>query len=307
MEDRFYRTKKKLIKSGPLLEVYNFGNDVLLGPRYKKSKSEIEEELEDKFAKPKPTKEELLRASARRARRTIRRLIRANSFYWYKPNGMPYLPITITLTFRENMQDIKIANYEFTKFIRRLNYEANKVIIRDLKESNLKYITVFEQQKRGAIHFHCIFFNLPYIENIYDKMRDIWGQGMINVGGTKKGLSKVKNQDKLNKIIDYFIKYIQKGFEEKHFSHKKKYNTSKGLIKPITTNIEEVVNLITSRVDEKYLKYKKDGEQEYYDQDITETIGKPKNWLRWVNYFQYDLTNDLDLSSEIDDLLETYS
>ena len=307
MDDRFYRTKKKLVKSGSLLEVYNFGNDILLGPRYKKSKSEIEEELDSKYPKPKASSEELLNKSARRAKRTIRRLIKANSFYWYKPNGMSYLPITITLTFKENIQDIKQANYEFTKFIRRLNYEANKIIIKNLKESNLKYIAVFEKQKRGAIHYHCIFFNLPYIENIYDKMRDIWGQGMINVGGTKKGLNKIKDQDKLNKIIDYFIKYIQKSFFDNNYKSKKKYQTSKGLIKPKTTNTEELVNLIMNKVDEKYLKYKKDGEQEYYDQDIFETIGKPKNYLRWVNYFQYDLSSNSSLNDEIDEILEQYS
>jgi hypothetical protein len=41
----------------------------------------------------------------------------------------------LTLTFKENIQDIEYANNEFKKFIKRLNYNLYKT-----KKANLKYI-----------------------------------------------------------------------------------------------------------------------------------------------------------------------
>ncbi len=119
-----YPTKKKLVKSGCLVEVYQFGNDILLGRKRHKVRTPEEEAL--RHITP-PNHEEVLKSSTRRAKRMIKRLIYSNSFKWLKANDKPYLPITLTLTFEENIQDLKQANYEFTKFIRRLNYETNGI------------------------------------------------------------------------------------------------------------------------------------------------------------------------------------
>jgi hypothetical protein len=51
-----------------------------------------------------------------------------------------------TLTFRENLHNIKEANYEFLKFIKRVKY----------KFGDFKYLAVIEFQDRGAIHYHMI-------------------------------------------------------------------------------------------------------------------------------------------------------
>jgi len=291
----FYPTQYKLVKSGCLVEVYKFGKDIFLGQKIIKNKEET--------IKPKITldPEETLKSSARRAKRMIKRLIYANSFNWLKVNNSPYLPITITLTFAENIQDLKIANYEFTKFIRRLNYETNKIEKKDLKQSNLKYLAVFELQRRGAIHYHCIFFNMPYINKIYDRLADIWGQGMINVGGKKKGLSKIKDQTKLRKIIDYFIKYIQKSIFENSFPNKKKYITSKGLLKPREQYFKEVISLITNKIPGSSLIFNYDGEQKWKNGTA------PENYLKWMNYWQYDLSALPDISKAVDEILDDFS
>ena len=63
----------------------------------------------------------------------------------------------MTLAFKENIQDIDFSNNEFTNFIRRLNYKLYGV-----KKAMLKYIAVWEKQKRGAIHYHIIFFDFPF-------------------------------------------------------------------------------------------------------------------------------------------------
>ena len=59
----------------------------------------------------------------------------------------------VTLTFKDNIQDITITNREFKYFIQRLNY-----YLYHSKTQLLKYIATWEKQKRGAIHYHVIFF-----------------------------------------------------------------------------------------------------------------------------------------------------
>ncbi|WP_452176556.1 rolling circle replication-associated protein, partial [Kordiimonas lipolytica] len=66
------------------------------------------------------------------------------------------------------MKDVKESNYNFKKFIQRLNYKM------DLK---LKYSCVVEFQKRGAVHYHLLAYNLPFIEN--SKLAEIWGHGFV--------------------------------------------------------------------------------------------------------------------------------
>jgi hypothetical protein len=302
-----YLSNLKLVKSGTLLEVYQFGNDIHLERRIRHIKTEEEKEEAKKFPKPKASHEEILKSSARRSKRMIKRLIRANSFLWFKRNGKPYLPITLTLTFAENITDLKKANYEFTKFIRRLNYETNRIEGKDLKQSNLKYLAVYELQNRGAIHYHMIFFNLPYIKNIYNKMRDIWGQGRIMVGGKEKQFKKIRTQTHLLKIINYFIKYIQKSIFENDNPRQKKYITSKSLLKSQESSISEVVSFVEAKLPIHSLMYSWDGESEYNNSDINDSVGKPKNFIRWFNYRQYDLSKLPELDKDITELLTTHS
>lgn len=296
----FYTTNIKLIKSGSLLEIYVFGRDIFLGGR-PTGKNKIEEGAND------PTKTELKsidpeasrKASGRRAKKKIKRLIHSNAFHWFKENGKAYKPVTITLTFAENIIDLKSANYELTKFILRLNYEANKIDGRDPKTSQLKYLAVYETQKRGAIHFHIIFFNLPYIENIYNKIRNVWGLGRVDVGGKKKSLIKINDRTKLKKIIDYFIKYIQKSVFDTEFKYAKRYQASKGLIKPVEQYSGEVIHLVTNCLYDNLLDYE-------YDSTAGENA-QPIPYINSLKYSQYDLSKNQKLDKKIDKLLTDYS
>lgn len=302
-QDSKYLSNRKLVKSGSLLEIYQFGRDIHLERRIRHIKTEEEKALHGD--KPKASAEEILKSSSRRARRMIKRLIMANCFLWVNDKGRPYLPITLTLTFAKNITDLKKANYEFTKFIRRLNYETNATIGKDLKQSNLKYLAVFELQKRKAIHYHMIFFNLPYMKDIYNRMRNIWGQGRIMVGGKDRNFNKVRDQAQLKKIIFYFIKYIQKSVFENYYSNRrtKKYIASKGLLKPQENSFVEVVSLVESKLPPQTLVYKWDGETEYNQSDIRDTVGQPKNFMRWFNYYQYDLSDNPELDKDISRIL----
>lgn len=70
--------------------------------------------------------------------------------------------------------DISHTNYEFNKFIKRLNF-----YLYSTKKQQLKYLAVWEKQKRGAIHYHIIFFDLPFIK--HKALQDIWGYGFIKI------------------------------------------------------------------------------------------------------------------------------
>ena len=148
-----------------------------------------------------------------------------------------------------------------------------------------------------------MIFLMPYIKDVYRKMYKIWGQGRIMVGGKDRNFNKVKDQAQLKKIIFYFIKYIQKSVFENDFPRQKKYIASKGLLKPQENSFVEVVSLVESKLSDKQLVYKYDGEMEYNNSDIRDTVGQPQNFLRWFNYQQYDLSDNPDLDKEISQLL----
>lgn len=299
-DNGLYATKK-MIKSGHMLEIYEYGRAIRLGPKMPRFG-----ELIKRTRKPL-TPAEVLKFSANRAKKMIQRLIYANSFLWFKPNGQAYQPVTITLTFTKNIQDLKRANYEFTKFIRRLNYKTNKIEhCEDLKQSNLKYLAVFEQQKRGAIHYHCIFFNMPYINQIYDQIKYIWGNGIINIDGKNKGLRKVKSQPKLQRISTYFIKYIQKSVLKKTFFRQKKYITSKGLLKPKDSYSDEVIDMIERRLPEKALIFHYNGKYRYNNKTREEFLKQEDTFLHWMNYWHYNLSNNQKSEEAVDEIINRY-
>jgi len=123
------------------------------------------------------------------------------------------------------------------------------------------------------------------------------------VGGKDKNFTKVKNQEQLQKIIFYFIKYIQKSVFENNCPRQKKYIASKGLLKPQENSFVEVVSLVESKLPSESFVYKYDGETEYNNSDPNDAIGKPVNFMRWFNYQQYDLSKFPELDKEISQTL----
>lgn len=194
---------KKLIKSGHVYEVIQYEKPVIVGETRNDSGRSLEASESDKRVTRKKTMS--------KAKTTLRRLINANIGMW------EHQPKFMTLTFAENVQDIKQANYEFKKFRQRLEYDLN------LK---LKYAVVMEFQKRGAIHYHALFFNLPYIDN--QKLASIWSHGFV----------KINVIDNVDNVGAYVTKYMTKeSGESDRLLGKKSYFTSRGLYKP-----EEVVD-----------------------------------------------------------------
>jgi len=140
------------------------------------------------------------RFSLQRTRTKIRRAINAN----------PDFDKFLTLTFAENLQDIKKANRHFSLFIERLNYAY----------PNTKHLAVIEFQKRGAVHYHMLS-NLGYVPA--SKISEIWKNGFVKI-------NKIKNVDNVGA---YVCKYLQKEVFEGKMKNKKKYFCSRNLEKPV--------------------------------------------------------------------------
>lgn len=151
-----------------------------------------------------------------RARSKLRRLISANVWRWYDSRGEPIRPKFFTMTFKENITSLAAANKEFEKFIKRLNRHFNG---REGKAS-LKYIVVPEFQKRGAVHYHVVFFNLPYTKA--SKLDSIWNQGFIKINAI----------DKVDNVGAYVCKYMGKEMADERLNGMKCYWGSRGLLKP---------------------------------------------------------------------------
>ena len=206
---------KKVIVSGSMIEVYFYERAVKAGYQESRKKARIEKEIK------KEEKEENDFA-LRRARSNIRRLIAANFNKKYDK--------FITLTFKENMQDITKANKEFTNFIKRLK--------RRFAEQEIKYLTVIEFQKRGAIHYHTIA-NLPYVEN--KELSKMWGNGFVKINAIEN----------IDNVSTYISKYLTKEtYDNEKMKNKKKYFPSRNLKRPkvlVGDEAESMLNKIKNQ------------------------------------------------------------
>lgn len=233
-------TDTKIIVSGSTIEVYRYldrklsYNFVVVQSVNKHEHDFPEWLIEERKLKSRED-------SMRRARSYLRRLINTNAYKWSVSNGTYCTPKFVTLTFKKNIKDVKIANGIFSKFIKRLNYyESN-----GNKESFLKYVVVTEFQKRGAIHYHTIFFNLEYIWG--DTLESIWGNGMVDI----------KKIDSIDNTGAYVCKYMSKEFGDDRLNGKKRYFSSRELIKPVVIKQELMANKILYKIPKEYLKKNK--------------------------------------------------
>jgi len=138
--------------------------------------------------------------SLSRTRRAIFRIISCNQCKYGLSNKF------YTLTFKENIQNISVAMPFFKKFIRNLYIHEG---------IRAKYLTVIEFQERGAVHFHSIFFNLPFISS--SKIERYWGQGFV----------KIKELGHIRSIAGYVSKYFRKDCDDIRLFGKKGYFCSK--------------------------------------------------------------------------------
>lgn len=156
------------------------------------------------YAESSPVQKKLTnqQRSMTRTKSKLIDIVNYNFNYW-KEQKTENQTKFITLTFKENITSHAIANKEFKKFIQRLRRAYGQ---------EFSYTAVIEYQKRGAIHYHCIFFNLPYIH--YSEFNKIWGLGFTDL----QSLEKIGNVGfYITKCLDYMMEDMDKKQEGQKF------------------------------------------------------------------------------------------
>jgi len=195
---------KSLTICGEHVEVMNYLNGVKCGKRNKKQP-----------VKGKRKQNKIRFSSLSRTKQKLRRLVWCND---------KYIKTFITLTFKDDIIDLKTANKKLHNFIKRLTYSF----------PNLLYIGVPEFQKKVKVHYH-LLTDIPYIAN--EDLSKIWTCGFVTI----KALNKTGN------IANYLTKYLTKSSteEDERYFNKKKIFYSKNIHKPeIIKNPKEITNYL---------------------------------------------------------------
>lgn len=197
----------KIVNCGDYSQVYIYNNKKL------RKKTEKSPELELKKYKVESMIESIIKTTDAKLESTIearniirsklecQRIAKANINDWQT---------FITLTFADNIQDVKFAHKRFKYFIDK---------VRKVKP-DLKYLCITEFQKRGAIHYHLLTninikdSSLIYSQEDNPKFKHIkfWNEGFDNIEIMKGDVKK---------IIGYISKYMTKDIDNRLFSHRR--------------------------------------------------------------------------------------
>jgi len=128
-------------------------------------------------------------------------------------------PLLLTLTYGENQGDLRVGYKRFTDFIEALRYKYGK---------DFKYVAVPEFQKRGAVHFHALFWGLPASvrteQRITREIDKLWQVGWVFI----------KQTDGDVRLSGYLSKYMHKAFTDTRLAGQKAYTGSRNLQRPIS-------------------------------------------------------------------------
>lgn len=147
--------------------------------------------------------------SLRRARRNFIRIARSNLTGTDKP-------AFLTLTFAANL-DLTASAPLFNVFTKKLSYHF----------PGIRYLSVPEFQKRGAVHYHCLVWGIPQKTVLYERysreIADIWGHGYIDIIPT----------DGSTKLASYMAKYMLKAVQDSRLVGRRCYSVSRNMLRPI--------------------------------------------------------------------------
>jgi hypothetical protein len=240
-------TNCRLKVTGDIVELLEFTNPMYLGPKTRKKTAKKREA-------GKKLKKNLVRTMT-----TVIDLINCNAFQYYPDllhpsSSWPITPKFVTFTFKNEVTDLTYALKCFSLFNQRFAMAFYAV-----KKLPAKYLCVYEVQKKreakykkAVWHFHCVYFNLPWIDK--NLMQDIWKHGFIDV----RDLSAVGN------VGFYMTKYLLKDANDPRLEGHRMYLASQNLLRPKVVRypvlISELVrsfpaSLITSETPPKESKY----------------------------------------------------
>lgn len=207
----------KYIRSGSQLELYEYQYEINhIGRNTRSIKTISKGEGLDDSGKDTLEAERRTRRrdNASRATMAFKRLVLSN----LSPTDKP---LFVTCTFSENRRNIAEANRLFHIFTIRL---------RRTYGNSFRYIAVPEFQKRGAVHYHALFWGLPD-ETVVNERRDrkiakLWGKGFVDIIET----------DGHEKISSYLAKYMGKAILDNRLYGKRAYMASRNVRRPITSS-----------------------------------------------------------------------
>jgi len=206
----------KVIRSGSLLEIYEYRKNLTeKSPSFKKStrdSSPLRTRRSDNLSNTK---------------KRIRRLIRANV-----DTASP--PSLITLTMLQILPP-RESWAAHTAFILRLRSH--------LPHADIRYISVLEYQKRGAIHFHTLIWGIPseLIEN-EKRTRNLqhqWLRGFLDCILT----------DGDPALAGYLTKYLSKSMRDPRLSGQKAYSASRNMLRPMSVGGNSLSGYMDELVD----------------------------------------------------------
>jgi hypothetical protein len=186
-----------------------------------------------------------------RAREKIRRLVNANF-----DNHSKF----ITLTFRDNVEDLEEANRAFKQFVQRLRRRYGA----------FRYVAVIEFQQRGAVHYH-MMSNLPYIPKV--RLAQIWGRGFVRINDVTS----------VDNVGAYLVKYMTKDAKDPRLRGRKCFLTSRGLVQPEVKRGIEARGLLRAVAGQKVV---------FSRRYTTEHCGE-------TTYEEYNLRRQSDVSGDI--------
>ncbi|MBO9687641.1 MAG: hypothetical protein J7598_13630 [Mitsuaria chitosanitabida] len=146
--------------------------------------------------------------AARRAKTNVRRRIKAMG-----------LDSMLTLTYRENQQDLGLVKRHMKEFVRRMR----RVLGTREQPGVFSYVAAFERQSRGAWHVHMAVHrlpkNLPWGSGVkvksWNVVRAIWRSVVGELGGNiDESRRKSWTKRSSGKIAGYISKYMVKAFAE---------------------------------------------------------------------------------------------
>lgn len=152
--------------------------------------------------------------SIRRTRRTIHDLVRCNEF-----------DLFVTFTFdpaKVDRYDIGAVYVKMQSWLWRQHR----------KNENFKYLIVPERHKDGAIHFHALMSDYPFLLKKSRVIQD--SRRVHNITNFRFGFTNATfvPEEEKDKVGNYIAKYITKDMVVLH--NKRRYWSSRNLRKPIT-------------------------------------------------------------------------
>lgn len=202
----------KMVVSGKCLEIYEYENSIWVNKAkcmrepLPLTDSQIYDILvnPEKYEISEARKKDNEKRRVSRAKTNIRRLCQNN----FDKAGK-LLTLTFANTDKFDITSLSECHSRLTYFYEQLR----------AKYPDIKYLTVPEFQKRGAVHYHLVL-NLPFVP--VEELRALWPYGFIKI-------NKINNP---SRVGGYIAKYLAKNVLDERFAHHRCYSTSLNLDKP---------------------------------------------------------------------------